>query len=171
MTDTDQRIAAIAILALACGACSTAPRSDAPAAASSAPAATPSTPAASSSTPAPTSGTTATKANARQVKSRDGRVTGELVGTPAAGSRFAKLQIGMSTGETQEIMGRTPDRSHSYESGKRWIPFYYGPDARRLQAHYKGEGCLIFTGGNVWGAGGGTLIQIEADPSGACYQP
>ena len=93
------------------------------------------------------------------------------MGTPAASSRFAKLQIGMSTSETQEILGRAPDRSHSYESGKRWIPFYFGNDARRLQALYKGEGCLVFTGGNIWGGAGGDLIQIEVDPSGACYQP
>ena len=93
------------------------------------------------------------------------------MGTPAANSKFAKLQIGMSTGETQELLGRAPDRSHSYESGKRWIPFYFGNDARRMQVLYRGEGCLIFTGGNVWGAAGGDLIQITADPSGACYQP
>ena len=48
--------------------------------------------------------------------------------------------------EVQTLMDRAPDRSHSYESGKRWIPFYFGNDARRLQALYKGEGCLIFTG-------------------------
>jgi hypothetical protein len=113
----------------------------------------------------------APKSDTRVVKSRDGTYTGEIVGTPAANSRFAKLQIGMSMNETQEILGRAPDRFHTYESGKRWIPFYFGNDARRLQALYKDEGCLIFTGGNVWGSAGGDLIQITADPSGACYQP
>ena len=68
-------------------------------------------------------------------------------------------------------MNRTPDRSHAYESGKRWIPFYFGNDARRMQALYKGEGCLIFTGGNVWGGGGEELIGITYDTGGACYQP
>ncbi len=107
----------------------------------------------------------------RTVKSRDGSFDGEVIGTPRAGSKFAKLQIGMSMNEIQDILDRTPDRSHSYESGKRWIPFYFGNDARRVQALYKGEGCLIVTGGNVWGGGGGDLVQIEFDPSGACYQP
>jgi hypothetical protein len=105
------------------------------------------------------------------VKSRDGKYTGEIVGTPAPDSKFAKLEIGMEVSEIEKVMGRGPDRSHSYESGKRWIPFYFGNDARRMQALYKGEGCLILTGGNIWGGGGGDLLQIVHDPSGACYQP
>lgn len=107
----------------------------------------------------------------RIVKSRDGSFSGEIIGTPAASSKFARLQIGMSMSEVQDVLGRSPDRSHSYESGKRWIPFYFGNDARRLQAVYRGEGCLIFTGGNVWGGSGGDLIQIAVDTAGTCYQP
>ena len=127
-------------------------------------------PAATTSTPS--AATAAQTANApRIVKSRDGRYTGELVGTPGTDSKFARLLIGMEPNEVQDILGRAPDRSHSYESGKRWIPFYFGNDARRTQALYKGEGCLIFTGGNIWGGGGGDLIAITFDMSGACYQP
>ncbi len=107
----------------------------------------------------------------REVRSMDGSFTGEVIGEPAPGSKFAALKIGMSTGEVQEIMDGVPDRQHTYESGKRWIPFYYGNDARRMQVLYKGEGCLIFTDGNIWGGAGGDLIQIEHDASGACYQP
>lgn len=164
ITTTLNRIASLASLAVLLTACSTAGRSGdaAPATSSSVPAA--------SSTPAPAA-TAATKSNARVVPSRDGRYTGEMIGTPAATSKFAKLQIGMSTSETQDVLGRAPDRSHTYESGKRWIPFYFGNDARRMQVLYKGEGCLIFTGGNIWGGAGGDLMQIEVDPSGVCYQP
>lgn len=107
----------------------------------------------------------------REEKSVDGSYTGEVVGEAAAGDKFAQLKIGMSTGEVQDIMDRVPDRQHSYESGKRWIPFYGGNDARRMQVLYKGHGCLIFTDGSVWGGAGGDLIQIENDPSGACYKP
>lgn len=152
MTSTKaRRIAITAALALLASACASTPRG-------------------SGSTDAAASGAS-TNANTRVVKSRDGSYTGEIVGVPAADSKFARLQIGMGMGEVQNILGRVPDRFHSYESGKRWIPFYFGNDARRVQALYKSEGCLIFTGGNVWGAAGGDLIQIAVDPSGDCYQP
>ncbi len=133
--------------------------------------------AAGCSTPSTRGGSTASSPSApaagdtKIVKSKDGSFEGEIRGTPAPGSRFARLQIGMSMAEVQEILNRAPDRLHTYESGKRWIPFYFGNDARRMQALFKGEGCLIFTGGNVWGGGAGDLIQIDADPAGACYQP
>lgn len=113
---------------------------------------------------APTSG------NTRVVKSRDGSYTGEISGTPAADSKFAKLLIGMEMNEVQKIVGRFPDEIHTYESGKRWIPFYFGNDARRVQVLYKGEGCLVFTGGGAFAAGG-DLIQIAVDPAGSCYVP
>jgi hypothetical protein len=119
--------------------------------------------------PAPAAATPATATT--NAKSVDGKYTGEIVGKPAPNSKFAKLKIGMEMSEIQAIMGRSPDRWHGYESGKRWIPFYYGNDARRVQALYKGEGCLIVTGGNIWGGGAGDLIQMSVDPTGACYQP
>ena len=144
------QLSAVAAVSMLCVACSTSP---------------------SRSEPTSASGASAAKPAARVVKSRDGSFEGEIVGAPTAGSRFAKLEIGMDMAEIQTVMGRAPDRSHSYESGKRWIPFYFGNDARRVQALYAGEGCLIVTGGNVWGGAGGDLIQIEFDPSGACYQP
>ncbi len=103
--------------------------------------------------------------------SMDGSFTGEVIGQAAPDSGFARLRIGMTPSEVQDVMDRAPDRQHSYESGKRWIPFYYGNDARRMQVLYRGEGCLIFTDGNIWGGAGGDLVQIEVDPGGACYQP
>jgi hypothetical protein len=152
--------AAVAVLISACSSTSNAPEAQPKAAA---PAATPA-PVAAKPAPAPASNTT-------NAKSIDGKYTGEIVGKPAPNSKFAKLRIGMEMSEIQAIMGRSPDRSHGYESGKRWIPFYYGNDARRVQALYKGEGCLIVTGGNIWGGGSGDLIQMSVDPTGACYQP
>jgi hypothetical protein len=106
----------------------------------------------------------------RIVPSRDGSFEGEIVGTAAPGSRFAQLQIGMEALPVQRLIG-IPDAMHAHETGKRWIPFYFGTDARRMITFYKGEGCLTFTGGNDWGGGGNQLIRIEVDPSGRCYQP
>jgi hypothetical protein len=87
------------------------------------------------------------------------------------GSKFAKLQIGMYINEVQDTLDRVPDRVRTYESGKRWIPFYFGTDSKRMQVLYKGEGCLVFSNGNNWGAGGGTLLSIHHDASDACYEP
>lgn len=143
---------ALAALALVCAGCATTSQPNQPA--STTPAAAP-----------------AQDPNTKVVKSRDGSYTGEIVGKPARNARFARLAIGMSMEETQKVMGRAPDQWHTYESGKRWIPFYFGNDARRMQALYKGDGCLIFSSGNVWGGAGGDLIRIEHDASGACYQP
>ena len=149
---TPLKIVAAFCVSLLLGACSTPPsRTEAP---------TAQKPAASAQSSSAT----------RVVKSRDGSYTGEIIGTPAADSKFAKLLIGMETTEVQKVVGRFPDQVHSYESGKRWIPFYFGNDARRVQVLYKGEGCLVFTGGGAFSSGG-DLIQIQVDASGACYVP
>ena len=107
----------------------------------------------------------------RIVKSRDGTFDGEMMGTPAPGSLLAKVQIGMSGDEVVKIMGRQPSRSHTYESGKRWIPLYFGNDAVRMQALYEGEGCLIYATGNRFARTSADLIRIDFDPSGKCYRP
>ena len=104
-----------------------------------------------SSTPSETSQQSGAENKVQIVKSNDGSFEGEVIGEARPGSKFALLQIGMQVHEVQEIFDRSPDRSHTYESGKRWIPFYFGNDARRMQVLYKDEGCLIFTDGNVWG--------------------
>jgi hypothetical protein len=105
--------------------------------------------------------------NVRTVKSRDGTFEGEIVGTPAANSKFAKLQIGMTMREVTGLIGG-PDDMIRHETGKRWIPFYFGNDAQRLQVIYKGEGCLTYTGGNVFGGGDSELIRITAAPKVDC---
>jgi hypothetical protein len=106
----------------------------------------------------------------REVKSIDGQSEGEVTGTAAPGSRFAQLRIGMEAQSVRKRIGEA-DAMYSHDTGKRWIPFYVGSDARRIITHYKGEGCLTFTGGTVWGGGNNLLIRIDNDPSGRCYQP
>lgn len=115
---------------------------------------------------APAGGATADAADVHTVKSRDGKFDGEIVGTIAPGSKFSKLKIGMEFNEVTQLIGG-PTNMNTNETGKRWIPFYFGNDATRMQAIYAGEGCLTFTGGNVFGGGGHELIVITADASGA----
>ena len=97
--------------------------------------------------------------------------------TPEQG-KFGRLLVGMDIEEVNAVLGRAPDQYHTYESGKRWIPFYFGQDAIRLQALFKGEGCLVFSvglryqnHGPDWKDVSGTLVDIASDTTGKCYQP
>jgi len=156
-----ERAAAWGIVALAAGCASQQ---------SSAPAAPAATTAAPARPAAATAAPTATPYGPmRVVKSRDGRFDGEMVGTAAPGSKFSKLAIGMTMEEVMSSIGG-PDKMVSNETGKRWIPFYFGNDARRLQVFYKGEGCLTYTGGNAWGGGGNELIRITATTQTTCLE-
>ncbi|MFL6663823.1 MAG: hypothetical protein ACJ8G7_16750 [Rhizobacter sp.] len=104
---------------------------------------------------------------ARIVKSKDGRFDGEVIGTP--GAKFSKLKIGMTMAEVTALIGG-PDNIGRHETGKRWIPFYFGNDAQRMEALYKGEGCLTYTGGNAFGGGESELIRITATPRTDCIE-
>lgn len=91
---------------------------------------------------------------------------------------FASLQVGMTSQEVTEAMNGAPTKFHTYESGKRWIPFYFGSDSVRLSAVYSGQGCLVFSIGysfrshtGKWSDVYGTLREIVQDKTDACYQP
>ncbi len=70
---------------------------------------------------------------------------GEITGTPAPGSKFTKLQIGMNSMVAMSIVGQ-PDSDGAHLTGKVFIPFFYGSDRFRYEAVYKGMGRLIFAG-------------------------
>ena len=112
---------------------------------------------------APATATTAATPNV--AASADSSVTGKV----APGSKFAKITPGMMFADVTGLIG-APNDMNRHETGKRWIPFYFGSDVQRMQALYKGEGCLTFTGGNQFGGGGNELIHITADPSGNCWK-
>ncbi|VWX62850.1 conserved hypothetical protein [Burkholderiales bacterium 8X] len=84
---------------------------------------------------------------------------GEITGNPAPNSRFARLQIGMSTRQVQDIAGQPTDQG-AYMTGKAWIPFYFGADRHRFEMVYKGQGRLIFAGGGMGDYSSGNLIWI-----------
>ncbi len=70
---------------------------------------------------------------------------GEITGKPAPGSKFTRLQIGMSRQQVLDIVGQPTDQG-AYMTGKAWIPFFFGADRYRHELAYKGQGRLIFAG-------------------------
>ena len=101
------------------------------------------------------------RTDGRKVKSRDGKVEGEIFGTPARGSKFARVEIGMSRIQVERLIG-VPDDADSHVTGKNFAPFYFGGDTHRYEAFYKGEGQLTFANNTRFSAPD-TLIVITVD--------
>ena len=78
--------------------------------------------------------------------------------------------MGMTPDQVQSILG-PPAHQATYESGKRWIPWYFGSDVRRTEWAYKGLGRVVFTGGNQWGAGAGEVQRVDYDPNETGVRP
>lgn len=110
-------------------------------------------------TPAPPAVNTAVQ----KVKSADGSIEGEIVGTPAPDSKFAQLQIGMTMGQVENLIGR-PDNTDSRITGRQYQPFHFGGDTQRTEAFYKGEGQLTFSNTQPDSAAD-TLIRIMVNPN------
>lgn len=85
---------------------------------------------------------------------------GEITGKPAPGSKFTKLQIGMSMRQAVDMVGTRPTDQGAYMTGKAWIPFYFGSDRHRYEMVFKGQGRLIFAGGSLGDYSGGNLVWI-----------
>jgi len=113
--------------------------------------------------PAPAAGAKAEpgRTDGRKVKSKDGKISGEIFGTPAAKSKFAQLEIGMSRGRVEKLIG-VPDDSQTHITGRSFQPFYFGGDTQRYQAFYMGEGQLTFSNSSMRAAPE-TLIIITVD--------
>lgn len=101
----------------------------------------------------------------RVVKSADGLLKGEIVGTPAPGSKFDKLKIGMTLKQVENLIGQ-PNDTDSRITGKQYQPFYFGGDTQRTEAFYKGEGQLTFSNMHPDSAAD-TLIRIMVNPNAA----
>ena len=67
-----------------------------------------------------------------------------VVAEVPASSPLAKIELGMNDEDVRRIIGN-PGRSNSYMTGKRFIPFYYGPDASRTDWVYPGVGRVVFS--------------------------
>ncbi len=72
--------------------------------------------------------------------------SGEIVGTPARGSKFSKLKPGMTLKQVVAKIGQ-PDAQWERPTGKAHIPFYFGDDRWVVEYAYKKEGTLTFNYG------------------------
>lgn len=84
------------------------------------------------------------RTDGRKVKSKDGKSSGEIFGTPAAKSKFARLEVGMSRTAVERLIG-VPDDAASHITGRQFAPFYFGGDTHRYEAFYKNEGQLTYS--------------------------
>ena len=84
-----------------------------------------------------------------------------VIGTPARGSKFAKLKLGMTMEEVFAKIGR-PNAQWERPTGKSHIPFYFGDDRWVIECSYKKEGRLTFNGG---GARELTAIEVNKKES------
>jgi hypothetical protein len=102
------------------------------------------------------------QAAVRSVKTADGSIMGEIVGIPGPGSKFARLQIGMSREQVETLIGQ-PNDTDSRITGKQFQPFYFDGDTQRTEAYYKNEGQLTFSNIHPDNAAD-TLIRIMVNP-------
>jgi len=111
------------------------------------------------STPPAKAAAAPAKEAAKKEPAKKDAVEGEIVGKPAAGSKFAKLKIGMTFTQVQKLIG-APTKQWTHPTGKASIPFYFGPDRWVIQCSYKGEGILTLNSG-----GDQLLTRIEVNKS------
>ena len=96
------------------------------------------------------------------VKSADGKIEGEMVGAPIPGSKFFRLQIGMTLEQVEKLIGPATVKD-SRITGKQFQPFHFGGDTQRTEVFYKNEGQLTFSNTNPDSAPD-TLIRIVINP-------
>lgn len=111
----------------------------------------------------------AAKTDARTVKSADGLINGEIIGTPVPESKFAQLKIGMTLAQVEKLIGR-PNDTDSRITGKQYQPFYFGGDTQRTEALYINEGQLTFSN-TLPDNAADTLIRIKVNPTAKAIQP
>lgn len=84
---------------------------------------------------------------------------------PAPGTRLARITLGMAEGQVTEILGK-PTSEESYITGKAFIPYYYGPDTRRIAYRYKGVGIVVFSRGQFSDAAKVSRVIADANEDG-----
>jgi hypothetical protein len=80
-----------------------------------------------------------------------------------ADSPLAKVQVGMSEREVQNLLG-PPTDENAYITGKAFIPWYFGRDRHRIAYFYRGMGRVVFAGGGGFSRTG-KVSRVEYDPN------
>jgi len=95
--------------------------------------------------------------------------TGEILGTPVSGSKFGRLQIGMTVAQVADILG-TPSQQGNYVTGQAFNPFNFtGAGSTRYQMIYKNQGRLIFDSPSAYDFGGMTTTGASHGAYGRGY--
>ena len=81
---------------------------------------------------------------------------------PPAGSKLAKVTVGMTPEQVKKIMGE-PTGQSTYMTGKAWIPFYFGP-TNQTDWKYKCQGRVVFVN-NRWSGAIRSVTRIDYDPA------
>jgi len=81
---------------------------------------------------------------------------------PPAGSKLAKVSVGMRPEQVREILGE-PTSQTTYMTGKAWIPWYFGP-THQTDWKYKDLGRVVFVN-NRWSGQIQSVTRIDYDPS------
>jgi len=86
------------------------------------------------------------------------------VGTPPpANTKLAKVQVGMSAREVENILG-PPTDENAYVTGKAFIPWYFGSDRWRRAYFYRGLGRVVFAGSGGFSQNA-HVERVEYDPN------
>lgn len=97
-------------------------------------------------------------------KANQGNSSGDVFqNNSPASSPFSQIKEGMSQKQVQDILGPPTDQAN-YQTGKAFIPFYFGNDVMRFEQYYKGMGRIVFTGVGI----GGVNLRVKNviyDPS------
>ncbi|TFG94403.1 MAG: hypothetical protein E4H11_06840 [Myxococcales bacterium] len=79
-----------------------------------------------------------------------------------AGSKLAKVAVGMKPEQVKEIMG-DPTSQTTYMTGKAFMPWYFGP-THQTDWKYKGVGRVVFVN-NRWSGQIQSVTRIDYDPA------
>jgi outer membrane protein assembly factor BamE (lipoprotein component of BamABCDE complex) len=87
----------------------------------------------------------------------------QIIGKIPPDSPFSKLKIGMPLKQVHDLIGEPTD-TENYQTGKMFIPFYFGDDTMRWEDIYKGQGRITYTGAGIGGVNF-HVYQIKYDPT------